>query len=165
MIELYGEAIYADSTIWITSGDGSFNDANLLNATYTPGENDILNGSVELTLEALASEVCEGDDSDVLTLVVDNCTSIDEQQKTSRISVIPNPSDGYFTLSVSNETVSEISWELINNLGKTLLKSTGSVRKAVFEDQVNASQLKSGTYFLQITIGDKVFTEKVLIQE
>jgi hypothetical protein len=165
VIELYGEAIYADSTIWITSGDGSFNDANLLNATYTPGENDILNGSVELTLEVFADEVCEGDDSDMLTLVVDNCTSINEQQKTSRISVTPNPSDGYFVLSVNSGIESEISWELIDNLGKMLLKSSGSVRKLVFEDQINATKLKSGTYYLQVTIDDQVYTEKVLIQD
>lgn len=35
---------------WSTSGDGNFNSINNLNATYYPGANDILNGTVTLTL-------------------------------------------------------------------------------------------------------------------
>ncbi|MBW6489676.1 MAG: gliding motility-associated C-terminal domain-containing protein [Lentimicrobium sp.] len=37
---------------WTTSGDGNFDDATLLNATYFLGANDIANGSVALTLTA-----------------------------------------------------------------------------------------------------------------
>jgi hypothetical protein len=40
----------ATTSTWSTSGDGSFDDASLLNAVYTPGANDISNGSVVLTL-------------------------------------------------------------------------------------------------------------------
>ncbi|MBI2968017.1 MAG: gliding motility-associated C-terminal domain-containing protein [Bacteroidetes bacterium] len=39
----------ASSGTWTTSGDGLFNNAALPNATYTPGPNDISNGSVTLT--------------------------------------------------------------------------------------------------------------------
>ncbi|MCB0608650.1 MAG: choice-of-anchor A family protein, partial [Lewinella sp.] len=40
----------ATSALWTTSGDGSFDAAGLLNATYTPGPNDIAAGTVTLTL-------------------------------------------------------------------------------------------------------------------
>lgn len=40
----------AISTTWSTNGDGSFADASLQNTTYSPGPNDILNGSVTLTI-------------------------------------------------------------------------------------------------------------------
>src|SRR5690606_13091893 len=40
----------AGSAVWTTSGDGSFNNASLLNAVYTPGANDLLTGTVTLTL-------------------------------------------------------------------------------------------------------------------
>lgn len=35
---------------WTTDGDGTFDNVNNLNAAYTPGENDINNGTVNLTL-------------------------------------------------------------------------------------------------------------------
>ncbi|MFB6305977.1 MAG: hypothetical protein ABEH43_03145 [Flavobacteriales bacterium] len=40
----------ASSGSWSTSGDGSFDNASNVNATYTPGSNDGSNGSVTLTL-------------------------------------------------------------------------------------------------------------------
>ena len=40
----------ATSATWSTLGDGSFDDVNLLNAIYTPGPNDITNGSATLVL-------------------------------------------------------------------------------------------------------------------
>jgi len=40
----------ANSILWTTAGDGSFNDASLLNAMYTPGANDIAAGSVDFTI-------------------------------------------------------------------------------------------------------------------
>jgi gliding motility-associated-like protein len=40
----------ATSATWSTAGDGTFNNASLLNALYTPGPNDIAAGSVVLTL-------------------------------------------------------------------------------------------------------------------
>ncbi len=40
----------ATSSTWSTNGDGTFDDATLLNAVYTPGTNDISNGTVTLTL-------------------------------------------------------------------------------------------------------------------
>src|SRR5690606_25451032 len=38
------------SAVWTTSGDGTFNNASLLNAIYTPGANDLVAGTVTLTL-------------------------------------------------------------------------------------------------------------------
>ncbi|MEX1241532.1 MAG: gliding motility-associated C-terminal domain-containing protein, partial [Cyclobacteriaceae bacterium] len=40
----------AFTATWSTSGDGTFNDVNALNATYTPGPNDLTNGSADLHL-------------------------------------------------------------------------------------------------------------------
>src|SRR6185436_13044331 len=40
------------SPLWITDGDGTFNDPHALNAVYTPGSSDILSRSVILSLTA-----------------------------------------------------------------------------------------------------------------
>src|SRR5207247_2064999 len=40
----------ASSSTWSTSGDGSFNNASLLNAVYSPGTADIAANTVTLTL-------------------------------------------------------------------------------------------------------------------
>ncbi len=54
---------------WTTAGDGTFNDASLLNPVYTPGAGDITAGSVVLTLTAFANGTCP-DVTDDLTLSI-----------------------------------------------------------------------------------------------
>lgn len=48
--QLNGIATYDGCTMWISLGDGTFDDASLLNAIYTPGSNDISTGSTQLIL-------------------------------------------------------------------------------------------------------------------
>jgi|GEM_PF-4128995 len=65
------DATYSDAygVNWATDGDGTFDDADLLDATYTPGAADWANGSVTLTLTAYSLN-CGSVTSDVtLTLL------------------------------------------------------------------------------------------------
>ncbi len=61
---------------WTTSGDGTFDDTGLLDATYTPGANDITTGTVDLTLTAVAINPCSADATDAMTLLIQNLPSV-----------------------------------------------------------------------------------------
>ena len=50
--QINGYAANQTSMTWTTDGDGTFNDATIMNPIYTPGTQDIENGSVTLTLTA-----------------------------------------------------------------------------------------------------------------
>jgi len=60
---------YYNSLLWTTSGSGSFSNPSILNPVYTPGNEDIINGGVTLTLTAFGSVPC-GSTSDVMTLSI-----------------------------------------------------------------------------------------------
>jgi type IX secretion system substrate protein len=77
---LNGVASYEQSTLWSSSGDGAFDDASLLNATYTPGTNDLLLGTVDLGLTAYAMSPCGTDAMDMLTLTVQDDPEADAGQ-------------------------------------------------------------------------------------
>lgn len=63
---------------WITTGDGLFSNSSVLNPTYTPGPNDILNGNVQLVLKAFAGSQCPGVyAADTLLLTIHRMPSID----------------------------------------------------------------------------------------
>ncbi|WMN12843.1 T9SS type A sorting domain-containing protein [Marivirga salinae] len=47
-----------ESLLWSSSGDGSFNDNAVAEPLYTPGINDLVNGSVTLTVQASALGSC-----------------------------------------------------------------------------------------------------------
>lgn len=68
---LNGTAQYQSSVSWSSNGDGSFDHDNILNPVYTPGGNDILTGTVNLTLSATGITPCQTEvtnDFMVLTL-------------------------------------------------------------------------------------------------
>ncbi|MEO8151006.1 MAG: hypothetical protein ABI723_25455 [Bacteroidia bacterium] len=58
-----------NSGVWSTAGDGTFNNTSALNAVYTPGTNDKLNGSVLLTLTPNAAGVCPVSSDNVLITI------------------------------------------------------------------------------------------------
>lgn len=58
------------SVAWSTAGDGTFDNAALVNATYTPGANDITNGTVVLTLQSNATSPCTGFVTSNMTLTI-----------------------------------------------------------------------------------------------
>ena len=51
-VQLEANALGYETLFWTTSGDGSFNEDDILNPTYTPGEQDLINRVVILTLTA-----------------------------------------------------------------------------------------------------------------
>ncbi|MCD4679843.1 MAG: hypothetical protein K8S00_05595 [Bacteroidales bacterium] len=65
---LSGSATNYSSVSW-TGGDGSFDNNTLLNATYSPGANDIATGTVTLTITALSITTC-GNATDDMTLTI-----------------------------------------------------------------------------------------------
>jgi hypothetical protein len=67
---LSGTATNQQSVLWITSGDGTFDDATILSATYTPGSNDISAGTATLSLTAYATTPCATDTTDNMVLTI-----------------------------------------------------------------------------------------------
>ncbi len=65
-----GSASNQASVSWGSAGDGSFTNGTSINAVYTPGPTDISNGSVVLTLTAVATSPCAVDATDDMTLTI-----------------------------------------------------------------------------------------------
>ena len=65
----------ATSVTWSSLGDGSFDDNTLLNATYTPGPNDIINGTATLVLSSDFQSPCTGASDQVVITVIHSVPS------------------------------------------------------------------------------------------
>nr|NQU90158.1 T9SS type A sorting domain-containing protein [Bacteroidota bacterium] len=63
-------AEYSSSVLWSASGDGTFDANNIINPTYTLGENDVLAESVELCLLAEPVNPCNIGDNDCMILYI-----------------------------------------------------------------------------------------------
>ena len=75
---LQGEANNYNYVEWTTSGDGSFNGTgDNVTAEYEPGDQDIENGAVDLTLHVFATPPCTGFTSDEMTLNITSQPTVD----------------------------------------------------------------------------------------
>jgi gliding motility-associated-like protein len=63
-------ATNATSYLWTTSGSGTFADATILQAVYTPSAADILNGSVTLSLHVTSENPCANAPVDAMLLTI-----------------------------------------------------------------------------------------------
>ena len=88
------------SILWTTSGDGTFDNSNSLNPTYTPGASDIAAQEVVLTITAVNTNC--GDVSDQMTLAV-NPSFVQENPAGFNITVSPNPNNGTFTIDLKGK--------------------------------------------------------------
>lgn len=73
-IQINGFAANQTSLEWTTAGDGTFDDASSMTPIYTPGTQDIANGSVVLTITAHQGTITQSDD---MTLSIEEAPSID----------------------------------------------------------------------------------------
>ena len=89
--------------VWSSSGDGTFSNINAANSLYTPGPNDITNGTVVLTMTALGNAPCI-DVSDDLVLTI---TASPTANAGSDDSICDGDT---YTLAASATNFSQVTW-------------------------------------------------------
>ena len=100
--QLEGNVIGEESVLWTTSGDGSFSQNDIVNPIYTPGEQDLANKGVELTLTATnaAGETL----SDNVTLNYHDAASILMDEEAGTCENVP------YNVSATVNEANNVSW-------------------------------------------------------
>jgi hypothetical protein len=165
-LQMQGAAEFAESVLWQTAGDGNFDNANNLNAIYTPGNQDISNGSVAITLTANATETCTGQDIDNMMLTIDVCNALDENVTASKVvQVSPNPNDGKFSLIIGNKQKERVSWEINSVNGETIQKHEYRLNSNSINESMDLTIFPAGTYVIIVSVGSKTYSEKIVINK
>ncbi len=139
----------SSSVEWSTSGDGSFSDQSLLDPVYYPGSLDTTTGSVELFLTAY-SDICEVSNIDGLLLNFSDCPGIWEHNIQSLdLSVYPNPNNGVFDVSISNDESQEIEISILDAQGQVLFNQYVKLDGQPFTRQFDMHYLERGTYYFR----------------
>jgi hypothetical protein len=90
-------------------------------------------------------------------------TGVDAAGLGSSLVVYPNPTQGMFTVSISNAEASDLSLELVNISGQTVYRN--EVKSVYsYNEEIDASSFAKGVYYLKVNNGEEVKIEKVVIQ-
>lgn len=150
---LFGYATNQTSVEWTTEGDGTFSDATALDPVYTPGAQDIANGSVTLTLTAYKNnETIQ--DSMVVSFIEEPIATFDEVYTAFTIEPIE--------ISVEIENLGDFNgWNTTNGTGNF---DTSYFMQTTYTPSEQDYEL--GDIFLEFQYtgcGYKVYNESILI--
>lgn len=146
---------------WTTSGDGEFADPSVLQTIYTPGQQDISNGEVELTLYAAPNEPCSFGEDDAVIVELDPTLSSGSSVSSSVFEVKPNPTEGKFTILL-DETIESSTLQIVNAAGDVVF--TEEITDSNYQRNFDFRYQPKGVYIIRVKSGNKLFSEKVIIQ-
>jgi hypothetical protein len=90
-------------------------------------------------------------------------TGVDETGLGSNLVVYPNPTQGKFTVSISNPEAADLTLELVNISGQVVYRN--EVKSVYsYNEEIDASAFAKGVYYLKVNDGVEVKIEKVVIQ-
>ncbi len=88
--------------------------------------------------------------------------SVDPNSLVASFNVYPNPTQGAFTVSVSNTTATDLVISLTNIQGQVIYQN--KVSGAINHTETIDNQLAKGIYFLSVNNGKEVKVQKVVVQ-
>ena len=90
-------------------------------------------------------------------------TAIEEQVFGGNISVYPNPTNGIISLDMIGVAPSNYDITITDILGKEIFCLNENV-SGIYNNKLDLSSFSKGTYIIQITNKNKVFTDKIIIK-
>jgi hypothetical protein len=99
----------------------------------------------------------------LLNMSFEEGSGINDNNLASSLTVYPNPTEGKFTVSISNAEAKDLTVELVNISGQVVYRNEV---KAVYtyNNDIDASSFAKGVYYLKVNDGTEVQVEKVVIQ-
>jgi len=105
-----------------------------------------------------------GDSSTATDSVTILSVGIDEFSIGSLISVSPNPSNGLFTINLSDYDKGELTITVFDQLGKVISNQTLNGSDQKNNHLIDLTTQETGIYFLRFSSVDGVATKKIVVQ-
>lgn len=82
----------------------------------------------------------------------------------SDFGLYPNPAQNTVNINFELATLSDVQLEIKNLLGKTVYTSKYKTSNHSFKEQINVSTFNKGVYFVVITVSDKPYTKRLIVE-
>jgi hypothetical protein len=161
-VSLQGEVLYSYACQWATTGDGTFNDNTLPDAIYTPGQQDIANGQVVLTLTAWQVTPCTGSDADSLTVFIFPVGIDTPLGNSLALKVFPNPVQGMAEIECTTTGAGPLTIHVLDIKGCILFSGRYQSKDGKFGHILDFSLLPPGHYFIRVSLDASNKTIKII---
>lgn len=163
VIALQGTVNFAYEYYWSTLGDGVFTDSTLLDAIYTPGQQDMENRGVTLVLTAREVSPCTGSVSDSLTVDILFVVVKEIPEEKCHLILFPNPARDIITLQAEVQVNEKVILQVLDSQGKIIFMERVISGNGSLEKQFDLTYLNPGIYFFRLQAGNIKATQKLLL--
>ena len=118
-------------------------------------------GSTPFTLTVTDEYGCEGIAN--ITVEVGACLGIEEPTIANKISIIPNPNNGEFTLEINHAASGKTAISVINTQGEIVYNKSIVVNQSMHKENLNLN-LSSGIYFIRVESAQGTSIQKLIIK-
>jgi hypothetical protein len=94
---------------------------------------------------------------------VADCTGIEEYVNSNDVNVFPNPSNGMFTINITNANFNELTVSISNIQGKEIYNFTERNINSDYNKQIDLEGVAKGVYFIKINTGTELKIQKLII--
>ncbi len=99
-----------------------------------------------------------------INVVSGTTTGIVESKTISSVSLYPNPSSDFSTLSFNLETSENVQIHIVNVLGEEVYNYNSQLNTGFNKVEINTSNLENGVYFVQLISDQKILiTERLVV--
>lgn len=144
--------------ITLTGGQpagGVYTGNGVTSSTFTPSSALIGNQIITYTV---TENGCEG--SATATITVDACASI-EGTALNSFKVYPNPTTGELKIELTDNSIQNALFEIVNIDGKVML--TQEIKNSTQVNTISLVHLAKGTYLLQVKDGDRTQVQRIVL--
>jgi hypothetical protein len=164
-IDLHGSATNYKQFGWSTTGSGSFTNTATFETTYLPSLDDKLAGFVDLKLVASSNLPCTGNVTSTKRVTFDICTGIAGQNITEPgLLIQPNPAHGSVAFGIKGIASGNATLTITSMDGKVLFTESFEATTSPVLRKMDISGFAKGIYLVQLKTGNKVITDKMVVQ-
>lgn len=96
---------------------------------------------------------------------VEDVTSTPEYTFGSTLNVYPNPANGIFNFSMDGLNNEVVTSRVYDITGRMIMSNTYGEKYGTFTSAIDLSAFESGTYFLEISVGEATYTTRLVKEE
>ncbi|MDY0217599.1 MAG: T9SS type A sorting domain-containing protein, partial [Bacteroidales bacterium] len=102
---------------------------------------------------------------DNLYFTPNSADNIIENDTPKSIEIFPNPSNGDFTMLISNDKYESTSIEIFDMTGRIIYKQATILQEGINVINLSASHLSNGIYFVSTNVQGQKMTQKILLKK
>ena len=89
--------------------------------------------------------------------------SVNDIKNTTQFTVYPNPANDYTSIAFSLDKTEKVILTIVNLLGKEISKEEKVLFSGKTTERLDVSNFQNGVYFINLQVGSKITTQKLVI--